>query len=277
LKDLNIVRRITREMIEDWNKLNCMYLEIRTSLKSINGTTKEDYLRTVLEEIYLSNQKNEMKTRLIISLIREYSLEDYLNTLEVYKNFNDEKLKPLIVGIDYAGNENKELHKYDEVIPIFQQFRELGLSVTIHMGEIKNYQKLDLKKFRPDRVSHTYYYNNSDKLEIMRNKIPIECCPTGSFCEEELTSYKDITFKHYYKTKIQDDNDEFVYDLYTIITDDTMLFGTDISQEYFEVVQNFHLTKEDLKDLISRSIDFIFEKDEQFRDKLRNKIKSFKI
>ena len=51
LTSLDVISRITREMIEDWAKVNCVYLEIRTSLKSINKTTKEDYLWTVLNEI----------------------------------------------------------------------------------------------------------------------------------------------------------------------------------------------------------------------------------
>lgn len=282
---LDIISRITREMIEDWAKANCIYLEIRTSIKAIGGRSKEDYLRTVLEEIYKGNQKFEMQTRLIISLNRELPIEDYLDTLEIYKNFPDDSgmLKPLIVGIDYSGYEANEKHKYADVIPIFQKFRDLGLGVTIHMGEIKNYQILDYSQFKPDRISHTYFFQDHEYYEIMKNKIPIEVCPSGSYSVKNLTSYKEINLKNYYKKSIKNENsqenseDNFIYDLYCINTDDTMLFITDLSQEYFEAAVNFGMSGEEMKQMVLRAVDFIFEKNEEFRNNLKNKIKAFNV
>lgn len=277
LKNLDIVRRITREMTEDWNKINCAYLEIRTSLKAINGNSKEDYLRAVLEEIYQSNQIYELQTRLIISLNRELPIEDYLDTYDLYVKFNDEKLKPLIVGIDYSGDETREAHKYNTITPILQKFRELGLKITIHMGEITNYQVMDFSKFKPDRISHTYFFKQEDREEIMRNKIPIEVCPTGGYCEKECTSYEQITFKDYYKQKVKINGQDYEYNLFCFGSDDVMLFTTDMTNEYFELVQAFNLTGEELKTLISNSIDHIFEQDESFKKALKEKINNYKI
>ena len=130
LTNLDIVRRITREMIEDWDKHNTIYLEIRTTLKSIAGKGKEDYLYAVLEEIEKSNKILNIQTRLIISLNREYPLSDYLENLEIFKNLKNKNLKKLIVGIDYCGNESNEKHLLADVIPIFQNFRDLGLKIT---------------------------------------------------------------------------------------------------------------------------------------------------
>ncbi len=102
ITDLNIIARITKEMIQDWAKVNCAYLEIRTSLKSINGKSKEDYLWTVLNEIKNGNllYKNQMQTRLIISLNRNLDISDYLDTIEILKTYRDKDLKALIVVID---------------------------------------------------------------------------------------------------------------------------------------------------------------------------------
>ena len=56
-------------MLEDWNKHNVIYLEIRTSLKEkAEIFTKEEYLKAVLEEINNFNNEKKMITRLIISL-----------------------------------------------------------------------------------------------------------------------------------------------------------------------------------------------------------------
>lgn len=278
VKGLDVIKRITREMIEDWNKINCIYLEIRTSLKSLNGKSKEDYLRAVLEEISDGNQKYTLQTRLLVSLNRELPLEDYLETLEILKNFNDENLKKLVVGIDYSGYETNERHAYRNVIPVFEEFRKLGLKVTVHMGERPDYQLMDYFQFRPDRISHTYFFHLSECEEIMKHKIPIEICPTGSYSIKNLSSYKDITYENYHKKIVRaydTPDQDYLYDLYCINTDDTMLFTTDLSQEYYEVCSNFHLSQEEIKNTVLRSIDFIFETDEDFRNKLREKINKF--
>lgn len=278
LTSISVLRRITREVIEDWVKTNCIYLEIRTSLKSLEKKGKENYLRAVLEEIQKGNELYDMKTRLIISLNRCLPIDDFIETLEIYKNFSDEKLKKLIVGVDYSGYEEEELHRYEDIIPIFNQFRELGLKVTIHMGESKIYQPMDFNQFRPDRVSHTYYFKEEECEEIMKNKIPIEICPTGSYSIKNLNSYKHIPFNNYHKKRITTYNgEEYEYNLYCINTDDTMLFNTDLTHEYYEVAANFEISKEELKQTVLNTVDYIFESDEEFRDGLKKKIQEFRI
>jgi len=69
LTSLEVVSRVTREMIEDWNKQNTMYLEIRTNLKSIGGKNKEDYLEAVLTEIANGNMKHNLQTRLFAFIL----------------------------------------------------------------------------------------------------------------------------------------------------------------------------------------------------------------
>ncbi len=276
LSSLEVVARVTREMIEDWNKQNTMYLEIRTSLKSIGGKPKSEYLSAVLREIANGNKKHSMQTRLIIALNRELPIADYLEAFAVYSDFEDQSLKRLIVGIDYCGNELNELHKLADVVPIFQLFRDAGLMVTVHSGESENYQHFDFKMFKPDRISHTYFYTDEEYLSVMRNKIPIEICPTGSYCVKELSTYHDITFKKYFNKKVLLENgEEYLYDLYCVNTDDTMLFNSDLMQEYFEVASHFKLSKRDVKDMLMRSINFIFDKDENFRQQLRDKLRNY--
>lgn len=277
LVNLETVARVTREMIEDWNKQNTMYLEIRTTLKSIGDKPKSEYLSTVLAEIAKGNKKHSLQTRLIIALNREYPIADYFEAFEALKQIENQlELKRLVVGVDYCGNELKELHKIADVVPVFQMFRDAGLMVTVHSGESENYQHFDFGMFKPDRISHTYFYTDEEYLNVMRNKIPIEICPTGSYCVKELDTYHDITFKKYFNQKVLLENgEEYLYDLYCLNTDDTMLFNSDLSQEYFEVASHFKLSKQDVKNMILRSIDFIFEKDENFRQQLRDKLKNY--
>ena len=277
INNIDIVRRITREVLDDWSKHNVIYFELRSTLKSIpDKFTKVEYLTAILEEIQKSNETRSMITRFIISLDRCKPISDYLETLEIYKNFENVSLKKLIVGIDYCGNEIMEVNKYEDVIPIFQQFRNEGLKVTVHMGENPNYQVFPFDKFQPDRIAHAYFLKDVHYIEFMKRKIHLEVCPTLSYKITHAVSFQDIPLKNFLRKKIEDMNGEtFTYDNISINTDDTMLVLTDISQEYFEVASNFGLTLADLKSFVLNSINHIFETDEHVRQTLRDKVEAF--
>ncbi len=162
----------------------------------------------------------------------------------------------------------------------------MGYGITIHMGEVPKYQMMDFNLFKPDRVSHTYYFKDEEYNEVIKHRIPIEVCPTGSYNVKSLISYKDIPFKNYHRKIVENmerpeysENTENIenkeYDLYCINTDDTMLFTTDLSQEYFEVASNFEMECEEVRDMVLRTVEFIFEKDETVRDELRKRISSY--
>ena len=277
ITDLSIVRRITKEMLEDWNKHNVIYLEIRTSLKEkAEIFTKEEYLKAVLEEIDKFNNENNMITRLIISLDREKDLNDYEDTYNIYINFKNENLKKLIVGIDYSGNEINEKHKYEEIIPILGKFKNEGLKITIHMGETENYQIFPFDKFLPDRVSHCYFLKEEHYLEILKRNIHIEVCPTCSFKITHQIDYSKIPLKNFWNKKINDINgNEIIFKNISINTDDTMLILSDVSQEYYEVSVNFKWDVNDVKNILLNTIEHIFEKDNDIKNQLREKVNNF--
>ena len=54
-----------------------------------------------------------------------------------------------------------------------------------------------------------------------------------------------------------------------------MLILSDISQEYYEIGVNFKLNVEDIKNILLNTIDNIFEKDEEIRNKLKDKVNTF--
>ncbi len=267
--DLNVVRRITKEMLEDWNKQNCIYLEIRTTLKRIAGTSKSDYLTAVLEEIEEANKTLDLQTRLIISVNRDLPISEAEDTLSVFSNFNS-PLKRLIVGVDYCGDENREKMKPEEIIPILNKFRKQGLKVTYHIAESKQYQMLDFNKFKPDRLGHTYFFNDNHINETIAHKIPVEFCPSSAKLTLQLNSYKNIPWNKYY------DNNSGLLHFICINTDDTLLFNTDITQECLEICLAFDLSVKDLKAIYLSTVDFIFETDEKFRENLREKIRKAK-
>ena len=271
---LEIVRRITKEMIEDWQSENVIYLEVRTSLKSTSNYTKKEYLNAILEEISESNSKNEIITKLILSLDRTKPIDEFNEIFSIFKSIENPNLKSIIVGIDYCGNEYKEAHKYHEIIPIFQKFRDENLKITLHMGEIPNYQKFPFDKFIPDRISHTHFFTDKDRENYMNLSIPIEICPTSSLLCTHSKSYQDIPFKDIYNHQIKNDK---MYNLISINTDDTLLLHTNITNEYYEVAKNYNFDINQMKLFVENSIMMSFEKDEIIKEKLINKVNQFNM
>ena len=75
-KSIDIVKRVTKEILEDWKKHNVIYMEIVTNLYSLEGKfNKEEFLLAVLEQINEENKLSEkFNGRLIISLKKKDKL-----------------------------------------------------------------------------------------------------------------------------------------------------------------------------------------------------------
>lgn len=265
-KSLDVISRITREMLEDWSKSNCFYLEIRTTVKEIGSKSKLDYTLTILNEIDKFNKdrlinRNDMQTRLILSFNRKLPVEDAISTLNVYKTIKSEQPKEiskLIVGVDYCGLEGNDLLNSNELYSILNESRELGLKTTVHIGEIETYTKWDMSKHRPDRFGHTDYLTDEDTKEIIENHIPYECCPSSSYNRLGCYSYNQVNFRKYYK-KTDSKGREYVK--YSINTDDTTLFNSDLSQEYFEIASSFGISSDEIRRISIRVAEDIFDED----------------
>ena len=65
ITEISSVRRITKEMMEDFEQQNCLYLEIRTTPKIMDGASSfDEYLDAILEEILQFNKISKIIVRL---------------------------------------------------------------------------------------------------------------------------------------------------------------------------------------------------------------------
>ena len=278
LKDIPTIKRITKEILEDWKKHNVIYMELITNLYSIKDKyTKEEYLLTILEEIKEANELSEkFNSRLVISLDKKNKILDYEEILKIYDNIQNNELKKLIVGIDYSGYVNNRENKFDDIIPIFTKFRERGLGVSVSLGENANYQFLPLNKFIPERFSHGFFLKDEHIEELVKKNIPIEVCPTYSYKINKCIDYSEINMKKFWKKKFKKESgEEFIFDKICINSDCRTLIFTDISQEYYEIGLSFNLGIKDLKNIILNEINFIFDKNEELHNKLKNILNNY--
>ena len=258
IDSLDQIKRMVREMLEDFANENTVYLELRTTPRPMSNASMEDYVSTVINEIknYENQNPDKLKAKLLLSINRSEDLNKAKETLEVAKKFF---ATGYVVGIDYSGNPFK--NTFTDFENIFQEAKDFGLKTAIHCAELPDEKTLketyDVLNFRPDRLGHFNYFNEELFQKVHDLNIPIEMCPTSNKFTMYLKDYKDHHFIRYFKTKHP----------VSLCTDDTVVFNTTISEEYFRIFQAFGMTVEDAREIIKRSYECVF--DEDMKVKLR--------
>ena len=282
-KDIPAIKRVTKEILEDYKKHNVIYIELITYLYEKKDIfTKEQFLLSILEEMKIANNSSEkFNSRLVISLNSRSDISEYEEILKIYNTLQNQELKKLIVGIDYSGDvtsSNFREKKYEDLIPIYQKFRDLGLGISVHLGQNPNYQKFPLDLFVPDRVSHCDFLNEEDLNNLIKKNIHIEICPSYSFKVNKCIYYEEIILKKLLNKKyVKENGEEGLFNNFSINSDCRTLLLTDISQEYYEIGLSFKMGINELKNIILNEIEYIFDKDKDLRDRLRNILNKFNI
>ena len=282
-KDIPTIKRVTKEILEDYKKHNVIYMELVTNLfEKKEAYKKEDFLKSVLEEIKNANDSSDkFNARLVISLDARSDISEYDEILKIYNDIQNQELKKLIVGIDYSGDvtsNNFREKKYEDIIPIFEKFRSNGLGVGIHLSQNPNYQQFPLNLFVPDRVSHCEFLKEEHINDLIKKNIHIEICPSYNFKVNKCIYYDEIILKKLWKKKYtKETGEEGLFNNISINTDCRTLLLTDISQEYYEVGMSLKFGINDLKNIIKNEIEYIFDKDKELRNRLKQILNKFNI
>ena len=282
-KDIPTIKRVTKEILEDYKKHNVIYMELITELfKKKDAFTKEQFLISILEEMKIANDSSDkFNSRLVISLKARSDISEYDEILKIYNTLQNQDLKKLIVGIEYSGDVtsgNFREKKYEDVIPIFEKFKNAKLGVSINIGQNPNYQKFPLNVFIPDRVSHCDFLKDDDIDDLIKKNIHIEICPSYSFKVNKCIYYEQIVLKKFWNKKYKKESgEEGLFNNISINSGCRTLMLTDISQEYYEIGLSFKMGISELKKIILNEIEYIFDKDEELRNKLKNILNKFNV
>lgn len=133
---LEILRRLFSEVVHDYMAENTMYLELRTTPRSlVDGTTAEQYVRELVEMTVRHNEAHgdRMLIRLILSIDRGKPFIQAADILRIAITSKRTHNSP-IIGLDFSGNPFGV--SFSEFVHLFQQARDEGLKVTVHTAEI---------------------------------------------------------------------------------------------------------------------------------------------
>ncbi|RNA41130.1 adenosine deaminase [Brachionus plicatilis] len=251
LNNLNILEKVTHDILQDFESDNCVYLELRTTPRNIydqNRTkilvSKRHYLKKIINVLENFERCHKMRVRLLLSVDRAKGVQDGLENVLLANELESK----YIVGIDFSGNPH--VNSFQDFEQIFNICKENGLKTTVHIAEIWNDRDKDfiLKKIRPDRIGHSVCLDQEEVEYLIQNPIPIEICPTSNLvtkCVHQIDKHPFFDF--YSKNKN--------YPL-TICTDDCGIFDITLSKEYELISEAFKLSHEQMFYLSKTKMNF---------------------
>ena len=245
--------RIAKELVEDLKNDNVIYAEVRFAplLHTKKGLTGEE----VIEAVLLGLKDEDLKVNLILCMMRQFSFEDNLKTIELAIKYLDKG----VVAIDLAGAE--ALYPTANFERLFQIAKDKNIPFTIHAGEADGKDSiLSAINFKTKRIGHgVRCIEDKETLDmIKKNNITLEVCPTSNIQTDIFENYHDHPIRKLYDMNI----------LVTINVDNMTVSNIDLTQEYEKLVKNFNFTLKDFKKMNINAINASFLK-EELKEKYR--------
>ncbi|WOL06722.1 adenosine deaminase-like protein isoform X1 [Canna indica] len=277
--DHQTVTRITKEVIEDFAAENVVYLELRTTPKKneAKGMTKRSYMEAVIDGIkavdsvdvaFVTSDTSKLMTcsgsipvngtgspikrkkiyvRLLLSIDRRETTAAAMETVNLAMDLKDFG----VVGIDLSGN--PVIGEWETFLPALKHAKELGLPITLHCAEVPNKKEIQaMLDIHPQRIGHACFLEDEEWRKAKFLKIPVEICLTSNIRTERLSSLHNHHFADLYKAKHP----------LSLCTDDSGLFSTTLSNEYYLAASTFGLNKSEIFVLARSAIQYAFVDDE---------------
>lgn len=239
--------------IEEFKQDGVVYLELRSTPRSSDKMTMEEYVLGLLESKY-----SGIIVNYILSMDRRFPIEKNRMILDLAIKYR----KMGVVGIDICGDP----HQGDlrQLIDLLLEAKKHNLRITIHLGEIPNQNEIiEILKLKPDRIGHGTFLGDSN---IKSLGIPLEICLSSNLACKIVSCLDNHHFKDFHL----DDHPV------VLCTDDKGIFNTSLSKEYQLASQAFNLNMHDIFTLALKAVDYIFDTDDVKKD-LQDKFMNFQV
>lgn len=259
-----IIRRITREVIEDAANDNIKYMELRFTPQALNSLIKsnvQDVVTWVCEATRQAQEDFDIQVKLIVSMNRHESHEIGRKALDAALEHRDQG----VVAVDLAGREDE--FPASLFRDIFKVALAEQLHVTIHAGEWGGAESVwdAVGNLGAERVGHGIRVLEDPKLVgvLVEKGIVLEVCPTSNYHSGVVNELKDHPLNILHQNGI----------LVTLNTDDPLISDLNLTDELYNVMTQLQLTFDDVKAYTMRAVESSFlPKDEQIvlADKFRS-------
>lgn len=255
------IKRITFELLEDAQKENIKYIEIRFAplLHLQKGLSIEEVIQSAIDGINQAQRIYDIKGNLILSCMRNMSEDDAILLIEKGRKF----LNKGVVAIDLAGPEEECFaNKYKRAIELARSY---GYNITIHAGEAASALNVidAINILKAQRIGHGVRIKDmKDAYDLVKKTgVVLEMCPTSNIQTKAIESLNKYPLYDFYKDGIK----------LSINTDNRTVSNIDLSNEIKVISDEFNMSKEKYKDIYLNTIDAIFA-DESTKKWLRRLI-----
>lgn len=246
------LERVAFELMEDANKENVKYIEIRFAplFHLEKGMTQEEVIASVIKGIRKAEELYDIRGNVILSCLRHHSVDSVYEVIEAGKKF----IGKGVVAIDLAGCELENFVKpYEEVMKVA---REAGFRVTIHAGETgygKNVRDA-IELLGAERIGHgLFIFNDEEAYNLVKDKgVTLEMCPKSNIDTKGVAKYEEHPIYKYHKDDIK----------VNLSTDNRTVSNITLTEEFENVDKAFNIDFEDYKKIYLDSVDASFCTDE---------------
>lgn len=245
-----ILTRVSRELALDLISDNVIYAEIRFApiFHIKKGLTLEEVVEAVLDGLKETN----LKTTLILCMMRGMSFEDNKKIIDLASQYN--------LPIDLAGAEG--IYKTEEYRNLFELAKEKNIPFTIHSGEADGVDSIKSAiDFGAKRLGHGVRILESDELvkEAITKSITLEVCPTSNVQTNVVENYENHKIKQLIDKGLK----------VTINTDNRTVSNITLNEEYEKLVKYFDFTEDNFLELNKNAINAAFLSKEEKEDLLK--------
>ncbi len=241
-------------LIKDVAKENVIYIEVRFAPLSCmeKGLTVKQVIKSVVDGLKRGYEEFGVKSGVLVCGMRHDQVEKNIKMLNIAKEF----LGKGICGVDIAGNEVD----FPPMIQkqFFDEAKRLGFPITIHAGECKCANNVhDSISLGAKRVGHGIAIMNDQEIlyEVKEKRIALELCPSSNLQTKAVEDMKHYPIKKFIEEGL----------CVTLNTDNRMVTGTTLSNEYELMVKHFNLSTKDLIKITQNAVNSAFIDDTEKR------------
>lgn len=233
------LERTAYELAEDSAGENIRYLEVRYSpaLHTGKGMSLEEAVSAPLQGLSRAETDFGIRTGLIVCGIRSFDPSVSMELAELAVDFRDQG----VVAFDLAGGEAG--NPPSEHLEAFQYAADNNLAVTVHAGEAAGPESISqaIHHCHARRIGHGTRLMEDPDLERFVNdfRIPLEVCLTSNVQTRVASTFGDHPFRRYFDAGL----------VVTLNTDNRLISGTTLTNEYWLAHQHLGLTWEELTEV----------------------------
>jgi adenosine deaminase len=216
-----VVRHVTRRVLEDAAADNVRYLELRFSpgfMSYNHGLDMAAVMEAVVETVGEMSERLDMVVPLIAIASREMGPDVCRCTFELAAGY-----RPAVVGVDLAGDEDN--HPPSAFKEAFHLAYDHGLKATVHAGEQANPENVRtaVEELHAARIGHGIrIVSEPGIMELLRRRdIPLEISITSNYIVGAVPSPEEHPVGELMEAGVP----------CTINSDDPALFGISLSHE----------------------------------------------